>query len=75
MGIAHSRFCDEILDPAQLILRFPPQNGEKATVMQTEKHEKTMQCVQLQMSYAMTHAMLCSITIEIELPFDRSRRK
>ena len=24
VGIAHSRFCDEILDPAQLILRFPP---------------------------------------------------
>ena len=44
---------------------FPTLNGkgEKATVMQTEKHGKTMQCVQFQMSYAMTRAMRCSITI------------
>ena len=37
--------------------------GEKATVKQAERHEVTMQCVQFQMSYAMTHSMLCSITV------------
>ena len=29
VGIAHSRFCDVFLDPAQLILRFPPWMGGK----------------------------------------------
>ena len=64
-GFAHFR-CDgdNLIPPNSSFVSHPKEGkGEKATVKQAERHEVTMQCVQFQMSYAMTHSMLCSITV------------
>ena len=63
-------------DPAQLILRFPPQNGEKKQQSCRLKNMKR-QCNACNSKCHMQWPMQCyaASPFEIELPFDRSRRK
>ena len=41
---------------------FPTPKGKKERICRMEKHERMMQCMQFQMSYAMTRVMRCCIT-------------